>query len=220
LPITYAILHMLEQASLNATFYKEEFYWKCMKFIAVNRIEGDYLEFGIGEGTTFSLAYKHSRLQALKMHLYGFDSFMGLPKPESVDVHPQCREGDYREAIEDFKKLLRSLHIRESEYTLVPGFYDESLTDATLRKLNLKKAAIVFIDCDLYKSTVPVLRFVSPLLQTGTIIAFDDWFTFNGDPERGEQLALKEFLEQNPKIRLTPYLGFGWHGRSFIVKKD
>jgi len=40
-----------------------------------------------------------------------------------------------------------------------------------------------------------------------------------GDPERGEQLALKEFLQKHPEIELVEYLTFGWHGKSFIVKR-
>ena len=66
---------------------------------------------------------------------------------------------------------------------------------------------------------MPVFRFVLPILQTGTIIAFDDWFAFNGDPERGGQLALKEFLRENSSVTVVDFLGFGWHGKSFIVKR-
>jgi O-methyltransferase len=219
LPILFASAYMFERVRLTSQFYREEFFSNCMRFIAFNHVEGDYLEFGVGK-TTFSLAYKHSRLQGLKMHFCGFDSFSGLPKPKGIDVHPAWVEGEYRINVEDFKKFLRRLGLQDSDYTLVAGFYDESLTDNTLKKLNLKKAALIYVDCDLYESTVSVLRFVFPLLHTGTIIAFDDWYTFNGDPERGEQLALKEFLQQNPEVKLTEYLGFEWCGKSFIVKKD
>jgi hypothetical protein len=214
-------LSQFEQAvSSYEKFYREEFFFHCLNFLAFNSVEGDYLEFGVWGGTTFVLAHKHSRRNRLAMHLYGFDSFKGLPKPEGIDVHPQWVEGEMAVNMDDFAKTLELSGIRQSEYTLVPGFYSESLTATKLHELGLKKAAFVYIDCDLYESTVPVLRFVLPLLQTGTAIAFDDWYTFNGDPERGEQLAAKEFLQQNPEIRLNDYLTFGWHGKSFIVKRD
>lgn len=77
---------------------------------------------------------------------------------------------------------------------------------------------MIYIDCDLYESTVPVLNYVLPILQTGTVLAFDDYFCFNGDPERGGQLALKEFLLRNPQIRTIDYLDIGWGGKAFIVK--
>ena len=65
---------------------------------------------------------------------------------------------------------------------------------------------------------MPVLNYILPILQTGTILAFDDYFCFNGDPERGGQLALKEFLNRNPQIKIADYLNIGWGGKSFIVK--
>ena len=212
--------HQFEHENyLYEKLYREEFFYKCMRFLAFNNIGGDYLEFGVCWGITFALAHKHSRKQGLFMHLYGFDSFRGLPKPKGIDVHPQWAEGAMRVDRDYFAEILESSGIQQSEYTLVPGFYNESLTATKLEELKLKKAALVYIDCDLYESTVPVLRFVLPLLQTGTVIAFDDWYSFNGDPDRGGQLALKEFLQQNSQIELNDYLSFGWHGRSFIVKK-
>ena len=35
------------------------------------------------------------------------------------------------------------------------------------------------------------------LIQTGSIIIFDDWFNYKGDPLKGEQLACKEWLNKN-----------------------
>ena len=199
--------------------YREEFFHHCMRFLSFNHIEGDYLEFGVWGGITFAYAYKHSRKHGLNMHLYGFDSFKGLPKLEGADIHPQWAEGSMATSIEDFVDTIESSGIRKSEYTIVPGFYNESLTTRRLEKLGLKKAALVYVDCDLYKSTVPVLRFVLPLLQTGTVIAFDDWYSFNRDPDRGGQLALREFLQHNSEIEIVDYMNIGWHGKSFIFKR-
>ena len=199
--------------------YREEFFAKAMRFLSFNKIKGDYLEFGCHGGMTFGLAHKHKHLAGLDLKLYGFDSFQGLPKPKGVDVHAQWKEGMFMMGMDDFAKKLKSLGIKEKEYTLVPGFYDESLKVDLPSKIGLKNAAFVYIDCDLYESTVPVLNFVLPILQTGTIVAFDDFYCFSGDPERGGQLALKEFLQKNPEIKMIDYLNFGWHGKSFIVKK-
>jgi hypothetical protein len=204
---------------LYEEFYREEFFYNCLRFLAFNQVEGDYLEFGVFSGSTFAMAHKYGHLHGLNLHLYGFDSFKGLPKPKDFDAHPQWVEGDMAMSMEGFRNRVESQGINESEYTLVPGFFRDSLTRTTREKLRLKKAALVYVDCDLYESTVPVLDFVLPILQTGTVIAFDDWYCFNGDPERGGQLAVKEFLQRNPETRLIDYLGFGWHGKSFIVKK-
>ena len=68
------------------------------------------------------------------------------------------------------------------------------------------KAAVIYVDCDLYKSTVPVLKFIVPFLQRGTIIVFDDWNCFYGDPELGERKAWSEFLSANPHLKFEEFI--------------
>ena len=68
-----------------------------------------------------------------------------------------------------------------------------------------RKAAIVYVDCDLYESTVPVLAFVVPFLRAGTIVAFDDWNCFMADPARGQRRAWREFREANPRLGFEPF---------------
>jgi len=199
--------------------YREEFIAKSMRFLKFNQIKGDYLEFGCFGGITFGLAHKHKHIVGLDMRLYGFDSFQGLPMPKGVDTHAQWKESALAISRNELVSTLRRQGIEEAEYTLIPGFYDQSLKTHTPQKIGVKAAALVYIDCDLYESTVPVLAYVLPILQNGTIIAFDDFYCFNGDPDRGGQLALREFLQKHQEIQLVEYLNFGWHGKSFIVKR-
>ena len=190
-----------------------------MRFLQFNHIKGDYLEFGCYGGRTFGLAHKYKHIAGLNMKLYGFDSFQGLPKPKGIDVHIQWDEGALAMSMKDFTEKLKEYEIKETEYLLIPEFYDESLKANPPKKIGLKNAALVYIDCDLYESTVPVLNYILPVLQTGTIVAFDDFYCFDGDPERGGQLALKEFLQRNPEIKMVEYSNIGWHGKSFIIKR-
>lgn len=89
-----------------------------------------------------------------------------------------------------------------------------------LRKdLNIKRVAIAWIDCDIYESTVPVLKFLTPLIDTGTFMAFDDWHSFAGDPHAGQIRATREWLEENKDITLEYYRDFGPSGRIFLVQK-
>ena len=198
--------------------FREEFFNKAMRFIGFNHIQGDYLEFGCCGGDTFAFAYKYKCMNNLEMKLYAFDSFQGLPPPKDIDLHSQWEKGAFKMNQQDFINKLKDDGITKSEYALVPGFYDESLKVNQTGKLGIKQAAIVYVDCDLYESTVPVLNYILPILQTGTIIAFDDYYCFNGDPERGGQLALREFLQRNPKLKMTDYLTIGWSGKAFITK--
>jgi O-methyltransferase len=198
--------------------YREDFFAKSFRFLSFNNVEGDYLEFGCHQGVTFTIAHKYKHISHLNMKLFGFDSFQGLPKPEGIDVHEQWKENLYAMGMQELTNKLQKSAVAPSEYTLIPGFYNESLKTNPPNKFGLKKAALVYIDCDLYESTVPVLNYIVPLLQTGTVVAFDDFYCFNGDPDRGEQRALKEFLQTNPKIKMNDYLNIGWGGKSFITK--
>ena len=101
---------------------------------------------------------------------------------------------------------------------LVKGWYDKVLNGDTKKHLSTKKAAFIFIDCDLYESTVPVLNFITEYLQSGTIIAFDDWYCFKGSPEKGEQKAFKEWLQKNPSFKALEFHKFSWSGNSFIMQ--
>ena len=76
---------------------------------------------------------------------------------------------------------------------------------------------IVVIDCDLYSSTVDVLKFIDDLVVGGTWILFDDYWCFRGSPLHGQQKAIQEWLERNPKLGLNGYCNFNGFGRAFIA---
>ena len=77
--------------------------------------------------------------------------------------------------------------------------------------------SFVNVDCDLYESTVPVLEFITPLLQTGTIVYFDDWFSYRGSMAHGEARAAREWLTRHPDIQLVEYRNVGITGKMFVT---
>jgi len=182
---------------------------------------GDYLEFGVYEGKSFIYAYKLAEQMGLEMHFYAFDSFEGLPLVRGRDAeYGTFEQGQYACDEARFRQNLKKAGVDMSRVTIVPGFYDQVLNSETKSRLRIKRAAVVFIDCDLYESTVSVLRFISGYLTNGSILIFDDWFCFGADPTGGELGATREWLEQNRHIRLVEYYKFGVSGISFIVQID
>ena len=106
---------------------------------------------------------------------FGFDSFQGLP-PSKVDVTDAWHEGKYAA---DPRQMLRTALGQRVDF--VEGFYNESLADDGLVKARgMRPALYVDIDCDLYESTLPALQFLhrNHLIQPGTIVGFDDWWTY------------------------------------------
>ena len=102
-------------------------------------------------------------------------------------------------------------------YTLVPGFYDQTLTPELAEKHGITRAALVWIDCVLYESACSVLEFLGPLLQDGTLLMFNDYYRFKGHPDLGERRAFAEFLRKWPTVRVTDYARFSSVGQAFIV---
>ena len=85
---------------------------------------------------------------------------------------------------------------------------------------DLKKAAIAWVDCDLYSSCLQVLNFLTNYVQYGTLICFDDWFRYKGDPNAGEQRAFREWLAANPHLSAVELMRIGWEGNCFILHDE
>ncbi len=187
-------------------------------YVGDEKVDGDYLEFGVYQGRTFAYAYHAIKRGKYDCHLYAFDSFQGLPEPDNVDtVLERFKEGECSSSQEYFMRYLRKHKVDFSIVTVVPGWYDDTLTSQTRERLGLKRASVVYIDCDMHKSTVPVLDFIKPMLQDGTVLLFDDWFCYRADPGKGQRRAVSDWLERFPEITLIEWRNFAIVGQSFIV---
>jgi len=181
----------------------------------INFLKGSYLEFGCCGAKTFRMAYDAIKENKLDCTLYAFDSFKGLPELKGIDRGVYFYEGEYYQSREDFEKILNNYGIKQKEYEIIDGFYEDILSKTVLEE----KAAVVYVDCDLYESTKEVFKFIKSYLQTGTMVLFDDYFHFGGDREKGESRAVKEFLEENLDIIFRPHSTFGVAGKMFICNK-
>lgn len=195
-----------EEYSRFAMDQRESIFLAASRFAHINRpLEGYYFEFGCHGANTMRMAWKHT------CHLHqwmfvGFDSFQGLPRISAEDQQTIWEEGKLATSEQDFIRQVTDAGMPRNRLLTVKGFYDESLTAELRKKLLPAKAAMVYIDCDLYRSTIPVLAFIKDFLQTGTIIVFDDWYCFNADPLRGEQRAWGEFRERHPELRFAEFV--------------
>jgi O-methyltransferase len=162
-------------------------------------INGYYMEFGSHKGHTMRLAWDafHSLFDWTYV---AFDSFEGLPEIQEIDRMEIWREGSLKTAEEDFIRLVAEHGMPREKLVTVKGFYDQTLTPELKERLLPTRAAVIYVDCDLYTSTVPVLEFARHFLQRGTVLVFDDWFCFYGDPDRGERRAFREFQERYPGL--------------------
>jgi O-methyltransferase len=201
-------------------------------FLAWNQIEGDYLEFGVYQGDSFATAYRailnQRRLHASflgnspqsnghsRPRFFAFDSFSGLPQ-EPGARHADYAPGAYACSQDKFIRNIERRGVDLKDVVVVPGLYDRTLNEETKERYGLRRAALVMIDCDLYESTVPVLEFLTDLVDQGTILIFHDWFRFRGSPKCGEQRACREWQERNPHLELIEYWREGPQAVSFLT---
>ena len=183
---------------------------------------GDYYEFGLFRGYTFLQAYKHCKsLGISSTHFYGFDSFEGLPPADGVDkADGRFFEGQFACSKEEVEKNLLENGIESKDITLIKGFYENSLTEDLRKQYEFKPASVVLLDCDYYSSTRTAMLWMTPYIRTGTVLLFDDWFSYSEDDnkELGQQKALDEFLQENPHFDAEPLWEFLNHGKGFIIR--
>ncbi|MDD1529851.1 hypothetical protein C7U92_07065 [Bradyrhizobium sp. WBOS7] len=209
-PLFSARTRWVRSTYLRHIARERKYLFLCMaRFANVNRpIKGYYMEFGCFGGNTMRLAYD-SFHHLFDWRYLAFDSFEGLPAISEIDRQDAWEQGKLKTSEEDFKRICRRHGIPANRLRTVKGFYDVSLTSDLARELLPTKAAVVYIDCDLYDSTVPILSFIIDFLQVGTIIVFDDWNCFWADPDRGERLAWHQFRETHPHLRFEPFVQTG-----------
>ena len=217
---------------------------KVAQFVASEKIEGDYLEFGVFEGWGFSRAFlalktafelrraetshNSSREDAQErqaiwdnMRFFAFDSFEGLPALEGLDAGgTDFKKGQYAAGVEVFRSKIAGYGVPLDRVKCIPGWFDQTCTPETFAKHKIIKAAVIHIDCDLYSSTKSVLSVLEPVLQDGTIIVFDDWFAFKGNPRRGERRAFNEWTATlEGRYTFTQYHSEGYCRNSFIASQ-
>lgn len=163
----------------NETLYKAV---KTPKSITLTEImeqiqDGLIMEFGVASGESLRYIADHTL-----RHVYGFDSFDGLP--EAWNALPAGA----------FKcKVPENL---PGNVTLVQGLFQESIP-LFLRGQLREKVALMHIDCDLYSSTKCILDHFKYFFQNGSIIIFDELVDYNGNDWKNHEFkAFAEFLVQ------------------------
>ena len=129
---------------------------------------------------------------------------------------------------------MRNIGFDATRTHLIPGFYNESLRDGAslARRLRMRPALLLDIDCDLYSSSKQALQFMleAGLLVPGTFVYYDDYsledwrVSPTKHPYKEERLAHHEITEewkltwrQLPTyIYREPVQGLDWIARGQI----
>ncbi|MFQ5668099.1 MAG: TylF/MycF/NovP-related O-methyltransferase [Candidatus Binatia bacterium] len=198
-------------------------------YVNYESVPGDIMEFGVFAGCSLALlakAYSFDN-KGMTRRIIGFDSFEGLPISE--EKHPRWRPGDCRTnhawhpLLEINGPVMPQVTIDLFKACQLPApLIEVGPFHATLPCLVPAKypaVALLHVDCDLYESTRDVLQGIAPALQDGSLVLFDDWFHYKGNPNRGEAAAFREFLQVHPEWEAVHYRSFGTFCNSFILHR-
>jgi Phytanoyl-CoA dioxygenase (PhyH)/Macrocin-O-methyltransferase (TylF) len=195
-----------------------------LTYLYVSGLRGHFAEFGTFWGRAFYGSY-FELSHWLQGRFYAFDSFEGLSIPdqrETAYTNGDFIEGAYGYNHISFWALAEILGLPEDRVVTVPGFFDKSLTQAKAEQLGIapKSLSVVRIDCDLLDPTKSVLEFITPLLDDGALVYFDDWRLCRSDPNVGERGAVLKWLEANPSFELVDFPSIHWQHQWFIFHRS
>ena len=177
---------------------------KAMYITATDQTYGSYMEFGVFTGSSFNFAMKiNKQIEKIfgkaNCEFIGFDSFQGFGKINEDDRHHFYKDETFSVNVEKVLKNIKK-SAKGQQMRIIKGFFNETIKDKTTQDLNIDKARVVLIDCDLKESTLLALEFIRPSIQEGTIILFDDYIWFKGINKKSEYSAFNDFKNKYPEI--------------------
>ena len=178
---------------------------------------GCYLEFGVSRGTSMACVYHALRRAGLSdVKLIGFDSFEGMP-PESAGQG--WKPGRYASTIGATRRYLKKAGVDVNQVHLVKGWFRDTLSPEAATRLNIDKASLIMVDCDIYTASKEALWFSEPLIKDKAVIIFDDWGWRSDQGEIGQQDAYTEFLEAFPQFITESLPAYIPQARMFLVTR-
>lgn len=166
---------------------------------------GDYLEFGVGSGSTLTVMYHLLRSHgADRSRLFGFDSFEGLPAEAECEDGNLWFEGQFACPEVVTREALARRGIPSGQIILRKGWFLETLNADLIAEHHLSKASVVMIASTLYSSAKTALEFCRKLFADNALIMFDTYFPGGRDDRFiGEEKAFVEFLDNNREFVAT-----------------
>jgi hypothetical protein len=187
----------------------------------IEDIDGDYLEFGVFNGSSFSHSIRCNKSlnylnPSKKVNFYGFDSFEGFGELDENDKHSFYTdhnfEVEYNSVLKRVKKAAGDINFK-----LIKGYFSESLSKSA-DFYGIEKARIIFLDSDTYSSSKEALDFCKDIVQEGTILILDDYHSYLGSEEKGVKKAFNEF-KISCNLTTRKILDYGMGGVVLIISK-
>ena len=167
----------------DKSFYKLLTCYEILK--KIKNVKGDIIEFGVWNGNNLISMKKIIDLLNINKKIYGYDHFDGMPSNQKDYKRNSFKGEIYLEKY--FIKFFRLRNI---------FLIKDDIDNLENHKKKFKKISLIYIDCDLYKTTKNILNSLAPKVSKGGLIVFDEG---NQGKSSGESKALSEFYKENKK---------------------
>lgn len=176
---------------------------EAVKYISMNRIEGDIVECGVWKGGSMMAVAK--MLLALKddsRSLYLFDTYEGMISPGENDVDISGKfakilmnksKKEEQESIwcyaplDQVKQTVLGVGYNPDLINFIPGKVEDTIPEHAPEKI-----ALLRLDTDWYESTRHELIHLFPRISSGGVIIIDDYGHW-----LGARKAVDEYLQEN-----------------------
>jgi hypothetical protein len=192
------------------------------KYIALNKIPGDFVECGVFKGGNALIAAKIFDMYKINKKVYLFDTFTGMTKPTKYDLRTSdkalmltkylsLQQKDYTDwayaSIEEVKENFKKVHLLKDNVVFVKGEVEKTL-DLSINIPNV--ISFLRLDTDWYESTKKELNILYDKLVAGGILVIDDYGHFNG-----ARKAVDEYFKKHSP---APFLSLIDNGARIGVK--
>jgi hypothetical protein len=196
--------------------------------LALDKVEGPYVEFGVAFGNSLNAAFLANKKTAFKAldiptierKFFGFDTFKEFSSTSPEDEHETWSGSLFSDNIKNVEKRFSK---RKNVTLLQTDVCSLATTTVNSLKLNNvildEKVAVVMFDMDLKAPTLSALIWIEPKLMPGSVLIFDEFFGFAGDSTLGEAGAFAEFTEKYSEIVFREVMRYGTGGVVFQVSQ-
>ena len=180
-------------------------FFRAIEFINFERVPGDIVECGVFGGLSLALLAKGATFDSKGMtrRIVGIDSFDGLPlrhRGTSAMARRRLLDRAWLAPADAGRRRRDGGQCTDALRAPV-RLTRHSCTRADLPRCFRASSRLCILRSRFFMSIVICtspprrsLTGVAPALQDGTMILFDDWFHYRGNPNRGEARAFREFI--------------------------
>lgn len=195
---------------------KIEFLLDIRGYFIINKIPGNYVEFGCYDGGMLFAALQILGPKKLNNKFIGLDTFEGEPDFTKNDTRYNTynKKGDYTSSFVTIKRIFEK---EKSKVILIKGdFRKKEIKDKFKGLMKNDKINVAVIDCNILSSIRSSLELAFRYIENGGFLFVDDFYT----NMRQGQICVKDILDavaQRFKKRLHHYKCYPPFAEAFIV---